>query len=38
MLPIRRKIKRFKTQTISLKQPQIITELEKNILEKIIIS
>ena len=29
MLPIRRKIKRFKTQTISLKQPQIITELEK---------
>ena len=29
MLPIRRKIKRFKTQTISIKQPQIITELEK---------
>ena len=29
MLPIRRKIKRFKTQTISVKQPQIITELEK---------
>ena len=29
MLPIRRKIKRFKTQTVSVKQPQIITELEK---------
>ena len=29
MQPIRRKIKRFKTQTVSLKQHQIITELEK---------
>ena len=29
MLPIRRKIKRYKTQTVNVKQPQIITELEK---------
>ena len=29
MLPIRRKKQRFKTQTVLLKQPQIMTELEK---------
>ena len=34
MLPIRRKIKRFKTQTVSVKQPQIITELEKKYFEE----
>ena len=34
MLPIRRKVKRFKTQTVSLKQPQIITELEKKFFDE----
>ena len=29
MLPVRRKKQRFKTQTVVLKQPQIMTELEK---------